>query len=73
MSSYSILDIMSQKALAEGYAGGPNEAMAVVGGIYAQCQKELSPEDFEKIIKVSGIQVRCKFSPSILSEHTLLS
>lgn len=56
--SNNLLEILTQKALAEGYAGGPNEAIAAVGGVYAQCKKELPKEDFDKILKVSGLQVR---------------
>ena len=55
--SNNILDLMSQKALAGEYVGGPNEAIAAVGGVYAQCKKELPKEDFDKIMGVSGIQV----------------
>lgn len=49
---------MAQKALAEEHVGTPNAAIAAVGGIFAQCKKELPAEDFEKIMKVSGPQVR---------------
>ena len=55
--SSNILDLMSQKAIAEKHVGGPNEAMAAVGGVYAQCKKNLPKEDFEKILEVSGVQV----------------
>ena len=52
----NILDLMSQKALAEQHVGEPNKALAAIGGIYAQCKKELPAEDFEKILQVSGVQ-----------------
>eukprot|EP00977_Amphora_coffeiformis_P019536 scaffold7349_cov173-Amphora_coffeaeformis.AAC.17 len=54
--SNNILDLMTQKALAEEHVGTPNEAIAAVGGIYAQCKKELPAIDFEKLMKVSGPQ-----------------
>ena len=56
--SNNILDLMTQKVLAGEYVGGPNEAIAAVGGVYAQCKKELPDKDFQKIMTVSGPQVR---------------
>ena len=55
--SNNILDLMAQKALAEEHVGNPNQAIAAVGGIFAQCKKELPQADFDKIMSVSGPQV----------------
>lgn len=62
--SVNIFDLLSQKAIAEKYAAGPNQAMAAVGGVYAQCKKELPEQEFHRILEVSGPRVSWNLHPS---------